>query len=101
MALASLDEMERVDLPAQAARSGEHVVSRLREVPGVRGVSGRGLMLGVHVDDALRAMREMGARGYLALPCGERGEALGFTPPLNTPLPLLDAAIDALAEVLR
>jgi 4-aminobutyrate aminotransferase-like enzyme len=92
--------MEALDLPAVAARAGAHAAERLRAVPGVRHVSGRGLMLGVHVPDALRAMRGMAERGFLALPCGERGEALGFTPPLNTPLPLLDAAVDALAECL-
>jgi acetylornithine/succinyldiaminopimelate/putrescine aminotransferase len=69
-------------------------------VPGVRGVTGRGLMLGAVVDNSLRAMRGMQARGYLVLPAGERGEVLGITPPLVVSKHVLEGALDALTEVL-
>jgi 4-aminobutyrate aminotransferase-like enzyme len=66
----------------------------------VHAVSGRGLMLGVHVADSLGVTRRMLERGWIVLPCGERGEALGLTPPLTTPRVVLDAAVSALAECL-
>ena len=100
MGLAALDEMERVDLPGMAERTGAWLTERLLRVPGVRGVTGRGLMLGAVVDDSLGAMRRMQARGYLALPAGEHAEVLGITPPLNTPRAVLEGALDALGEAL-
>ncbi len=100
MALAALDEMERIDLPGQSLAMGEWLRSRLLHVPGVRGVTGRGLMLGAVVDNSLCAMRGMQARGYLVLPAGERGEVLGITPPLVVNKHVLEGALDALTEVL-
>jgi acetylornithine/succinyldiaminopimelate/putrescine aminotransferase len=100
MGLASLAEMQRLDLPALAADTGAWLRERLLGVPGVRGVTGRGLMLGAVVDDSLRAMRRMQARGYLVLPAGERAEVLGITPPLTTSREVLDGALDALGAAL-
>jgi 4-aminobutyrate aminotransferase-like enzyme len=96
MALASLEEMERIDLPARVRETGAWLTEHLLAVPGVHGVTGRGLMLGVRVDHALALMRAMQARGYLVLPAGEHGEVLGFTPPLTTSREVLAGAVEAL-----
>ena len=69
-------------------------------VPGVRGVTGRGLMLGVVVDDAPAVTARMLQRGWLVLPCGEHSEAIGLTPPLTISPALLDGAVAALAECI-
>jgi acetylornithine/succinyldiaminopimelate/putrescine aminotransferase len=100
MALASLGEMERLELPERATETAAWLRERLLRVPGVRGVTGRGLMLGAVVDGSLRAMRRMQERGYLVLPAGERAQVLGITPPLTISRELLEGALDALGEAL-
>lgn len=78
-ALAALDELDR--LAPAVAELGDSLVAQLRAVPGVSAVTGRGLMLGVHVPNPLQVTHDLLDRGYIVLPCGERGEALGLTPP--------------------
>ena len=54
---AVIDEMQRIDAPALAERTGEHLVRTLSGLRGVAGVRGRGLMLGVELVDGLDARR--------------------------------------------
>ncbi|MDP2313756.1 MAG: aspartate aminotransferase family protein [Pseudomonadota bacterium] len=98
MALAVLDVIEREGLVARAATEGAWFADALAGVPGVRAITGRGLMLGVHLDDSLGVTRRMLERGYIVLPCGERAEALGLTPPLTTSRAQLAGAVAALKE---
>ena len=98
MALASLDVITSEGLTARAADQGARWAEALVGVPGVRGVTGRGLMLGVVVDDAPAVTARMLQRGWLVLPCGEHSEAIGLTPPLTISPALLDGAVAALAE---
>ena len=100
MALAVLEVLDREQLAARAATEGARFAEALAALPGVRAVTGSGLMLGVHVDDSLGVTRRMLGRGFIVLPCGERAEALGITPPLTISRALLDATVDTLAECL-
>jgi 4-aminobutyrate aminotransferase/(S)-3-amino-2-methylpropionate transaminase len=100
MALAVLEVLDRQKLAARAAAEGARFAEALAALPGVRAVTGSGLMLGVHVDDSLGVTRRMLGRGFIVLPCGERAEALGITPPLTISRALLDATVDTLAECL-
>ncbi len=97
-ALAALGELDRLG-PAGAAR-GERLAARLREVRGVSSVSGRGMMLGVHVPNPLQATHDLLDRGFIVLPAGERGEVLGLTPPYVLTDAQADAFVAALADVL-
>jgi acetylornithine/succinyldiaminopimelate/putrescine aminotransferase len=98
MAAAVLHVIDEQGLPARAAELGQRWAEGLATVPGVRRITGRGLMLGVVIDDALGITRRMLERGWIVLPCGEHAEALGLTPPLTIAEPLLDAAVAALRE---
>jgi acetylornithine/succinyldiaminopimelate/putrescine aminotransferase len=100
MALAALDVIVGDDLPARAASEGAWLAEALLATPGVTRVTGRGLMLGAHVADAFGVTRRLLARGWLILPTGERGDALGFTPPLTISRTLLEGAVAALQECL-
>lgn len=100
MALAALSVIVDDALAERAAHVGERWAANLRAIPGVRAVTGRGLMLGVVIDDAPGVTFRMLQRGYIVLPCGENSEALGLTPPLNIPESLLDHASAALRECL-
>ena len=84
----------------RAAEEGAWFAARLAELPGVSRVTGRGLMLGVHMRDSLRVTREMLERGYIVLPCGERAEALGLTPPMTITRAQLEGTLGALQECL-
>ena len=52
---AVIDEMQRLDAPAVAQRQGKRIVDALRTTPGVADVRGRGLMLGVELDEGIDA----------------------------------------------
>jgi 4-aminobutyrate aminotransferase-like enzyme len=98
-ALAALAELDRLapDVPARS----EQLVRGLIAIPGVIAVSGRGLMLGVRVPNALQVTHDLLDLGYLVLPCGERGDALGLTPPYALTAAQADGFLAALADVLQ
>ena len=100
MGLAVLGVLDTERLPERAAEEGAWFAARLAELPGVSRVTGRGLMLGVHMRDSLRVTREMLERGYIVLPCGERAEALGLTPPMTITRAQLEGTLGALQECL-
>ena len=98
MALASLEVLR--PLTARAAEHGARLQTALRRVRGVRGVRGRGMMIGVEVADPLVSMQRLLERGYLVLPSGEGPDALGLTPPLTLSEAQADAFVEALAACL-
>jgi len=52
---AVIDEMQRIDAPAVAARQGRRIVAALHDVEAVIDVRGRGLMLGVELAEGIDA----------------------------------------------
>ncbi len=95
MALASLRVLG--GLLQKAREDGEWLRGELDRLPGVRRVTGRGLMVGAVVDDSLGRCRRMLDRGYIALPAGENAEVVAFTPPLTITRDQLAGAIEAMA----
>jgi 4-aminobutyrate aminotransferase-like enzyme len=75
-ALASIAEMKRLKLDKRAEELGACVKSKLP-------VRGKGLMLGLPVENAPELCQRLLRVGVLALPEGEHGEVLGITPPLT------------------
>jgi 4-aminobutyrate aminotransferase-like enzyme len=87
-ALATLEALERLALPARAEAVGARVVQALRErlapIEAVREVRGRGLMIGVELATpalGLAVFAGLLRRGYLTT-TGGRGEVVVLTPPL-------------------
>jgi 4-aminobutyrate aminotransferase/(S)-3-amino-2-methylpropionate transaminase len=106
-AVATLDAIEREDLPRRALTSGARWIEALRAPTagrGVRDVRGRGLMVGVALDGgagrALAVTRRLLARGWIVLTGGTHGDTLTLTPPLDVDEALLEAFADALADCL-
>lgn len=95
MALATLGEIERL-LPDVAPLAS--LLQALLAKHGFR-VRGRGLAIGVELDDALRASRALLQRGWIALPAGERGEVLSLTPPFVLTVEQAEGFVSALAAV--
>jgi predicted acetylornithine/succinylornithine family transaminase len=54
---AVIDELQRLDGPELAERAGHRLRTAVAELPGVSGVRGRGLMLGVELVDGVDARR--------------------------------------------
>lgn len=115
-AIASLEEIERLDLAGRAAREGDRWMARIRERigadPRVGEVRGRGLMIGVDLvhdpvgrepdpDLAGRVVAGALRRGWLLLAGGPDGNVLSLSPPLTAPRELLDRATRMLAAVLE
>ena len=96
-ALAVLEVIERDDLCDAARRLGEQLRVRL-EASGFA-VRGRGLMLGVHVPNALAVSRALLRQGFLVLPTGRAGDSLGLTPPVCLSEEQVDAFVLTLAGV--
>jgi len=108
-ALASIAEMKRLSLDKRAEELEAHirVGAALRGCPAVptkigqaRGpaptVRGRGLMLGLEVENAPRLCERLLQRGILALP---EGDVLGITPPLTITPQQLSYALNAIATL--
>ena len=106
-ALASLAVLEEEKLVTRAAELGARVLVRLRarlagrsEVAEVRGL---GLLLAVECaspEIAARACQRSLESGVIVLPSGDDGRVLSITPPLNISEPVLEAALDVVAESL-
>ncbi len=112
-ALAFLDVLDEEGLVERAASHGAEMARALEEaltdIPGVRGVRGRGLFLGVVVggegwpagvggrEVMLAALR----RGLVVLPAGGGGEVVELSPPLNLTREQREAAVEGVAEAVR
>ena len=95
-AISILSRLDDSTLAGVRARS-EYVIRELTGCPGVRSVTGLGLMLGVETErpasDVIRDCREL---GVLVIRAKEKVRLL---PALNIPLPLLKQAVQILKEV--
>jgi 4-aminobutyrate aminotransferase / (S)-3-amino-2-methylpropionate transaminase / 5-aminovalerate transaminase len=114
-ALANIAFMEKENLPARAADSGNYAMSRLRELqkknPLIGEVRGLGLMIGVELvrDEKLtpatteaEAIRDACLRrGMLIGVGGTYGNVVRFQPPLIITRPQIDQALGIFAEALQ
>ncbi len=97
---ATLDVIVEDDLAGNAAAMGEHITSELasRDLP-IRDIRGEGLMIGLEVGRANRALRDLALeQQVLALPAGRT--VLRLLPPLVLEQADADRAVEALADVL-
>lgn len=105
-ALATIDEMTRLELPARAVALGEMLGRRLaslRDLPGVVAIRGRGLFWGIELAGdsvANAAVRRALARGVLLLQSGVSGETITLAPPLVIEESLLWRAVEILEGTL-
>ena len=78
MALAAIAELE--ELRPEVNEKSCYLLEQLASYN--LSVRGRGLMLGIELEDALSASRNLLKKGYIALPAGPNCEVLAVTPPL-------------------
>lgn len=56
-AIAVLEVMEKENLLDNVKDTGDYIISRLREIPGIREVRGRGLMIGIEMEEPVKQLR--------------------------------------------
>lgn len=107
-ALATLDTLGREGLVQRSAVVGAafqaELEAALASVPGVS-VRGAGLMIGVELGaephSAVRVVRSLLERGFIATTGGGRREVLVLTPPLNIAEALLELALPAIVDAVK
>ncbi|MCI5754151.1 MAG: aminotransferase class III-fold pyridoxal phosphate-dependent enzyme [Clostridiales bacterium] len=98
-AAGAISVLSRLDeaLLAEVRAKSDYIVQTLQAAPGVKSVSGMGLMLGVETAaDASAVIRECMARGVLVIKAKQKVRLL---PALNIPWPLLKQAVETLCAV--
>jgi Adenosylmethionine-8-amino-7-oxononanoate aminotransferase len=115
--VATLDLVDRLDLPGNARDTGAYLLDRLRDAlgdhPKVGEVRGVGLLAAVeYMDDpasgtwfppmsvAPKIVAEMGRRGVIARALPE-GDIVGFAPPLCITREEVDQVVDAVTAATR
>lgn len=99
--LASIREMQRLDLPRQAAEKGAYFKARLEAIgaPVIREVRGLGLLIGVELRTKVAPyLRALQAEGVLALPAGLN--VLRFLPPAVITREQIDFVVEKVGKVL-
>jgi len=105
-ALATIDELQRHELPARAKRLGAGLASRLGELRAHRRVvevRGRGLLWGVQLVNAAVAsqvVKRALTRGVMLLQSGIAGDTISITPPLVIEESQLAEAIETLQQIV-
>ena len=99
-ARAVLDTMEAVDAPGRAAKAGERLAEQVAALPGVAGVRGQGLLLGVELAglDARAVNAALLSAGVVAN--AVTPTALRFAPSLLIDDDQIDEAVAVLGRVL-
>lgn len=102
-AVAALRELRTLDAPARARATGEAFARALRAACPSAEVTGAGLMIGVHVAGAGRALavaRRLLAAGFVTLTGGPGGGALTLSPALTLEIDVAEDAARALGRAL-
>lgn len=98
--VAVLEEMARIDAPGRAVTLGAALASALSDVPGVRGVRGRGLLLAAEVaGDAKDVAARLLERGLVVN--AVTPTALRLAPPLTVTEEEIAEAVGIVREVLQ
>lgn len=114
MALAQIQEINRLNLPERSAILGEFVLDQLRKQIRPQtlciDVRGLGLMIGIELrlsngkpatTAATHVVKAMLQRGFILLPEGEHNNVVAITPPLTISKVQLARAVNALAKVIN
>ncbi len=99
-AIATLDAIVEEDMIANAMRTSDHIRARALATPGVIGVQGRGMLLGLRLDrPAVGVQQALFAKRVLTGTAGDPA-ILRLLPPLSFSIAEADLLLDALREVL-
>ena len=99
--VAVLDVLEKENLIDKAKLTGDYFVEKVQDIPGVKQVKGRGLMLGLEFDYEVGAMRKELIYNKRMFTGGAMNKnLLRILPPLTITVTEIDAFIEAVREVV-
>ncbi len=100
-AMSVIDVMESDDLMQRAAENGAVLADMLRDVPGVTDVRGRGLMIGMDIDQGAAAVRTSLVQDHRILTGNASNpKTIRLLPALNVSREELDRFVRALSSTL-
>lgn len=101
-ALAVLEVMENEKLIKNARKTGEYLISKLEEIPQVKEIRGRGLMIGIEFDFPIAEIRsKLLYDKHIFTGSSSNKNTIRLLPPLNITKKEVDEFIQALKEVLE
>ena len=99
--VAVLDVLEKENLISKAQLTGNYFMEKVQDIPGVKQVKGRGLMLGLEFDYEVGAMRkELIYNKHMFTGGAKNKNLLRILPPLTIGTTEIDAFIEAVKEVV-
>lgn len=101
-ALAVLEVMENEKLIKNARKTGEYLISKLEEIPQVKEIRGRGLMIGIEFDFPIAEIRsKLLYDKHIFTGSSSNKNTIRLLPPLNITKKEVDEFIQALKGVLE
>lgn len=100
-ALAVLDVMEKENLIENAATVGSYLIGELKEIPGLKDVRGRGLMIGFDVDGSGSEMRRRLLFEKNIFTGGAGQSTVRLLPALGLSKTQADTFIDAIKQLIK
>lgn len=90
-AIAVLEVMEKENLVEKARQTGEYLLCRLGEIPSLKEVRGRGLMIGIEIEGSAAELRKKLLFGHHIFTGGAGKHTVRLLPPLT--LSIVEAGI--------
>ncbi len=100
-ALAVLDVIEDEKLVSNAAAVGEYLLSKLRDIPGLKDVRGRGLMIGIDVEGSGADMRRKLLFDHKIFTGGAGQSTVRLLPALSIGKAEADRFLSTLSEIVK
>lgn len=99
-AIAVLEIMRDECLVENAANVGSYLIDKLKEIPQIKEVRGRGLMIGMEIDGDASALRKKLLFNYQAFTGGAGEHTVRLLPPLSITIDEADIFIEKLKKAL-
>ncbi len=99
-AIAVLDVMKEEKLVENAGKVGNYLLDKLKAMPGIKEVRGRGLMIGIEIEGSAPALRKQRVLEKHVFTGGDGQHSVRLLPALSVTTQHADAFLKAFAEVL-
>ena len=100
-AIAVLDIMEKENLIQNSKKTGDYLLSQLKEIPQIKEVRGKGLMIGIEFDFEIAQLRKDLLHKHKIFTGVSGKNTIRLLPPLNINKQQADEVITALKEELN
>jgi acetylornithine/N-succinyldiaminopimelate aminotransferase len=100
--LGVLEVLEKENLMEHASKMGEFLIQELSQIKGIREIRGKGLMIGIDLDQEAGAVRSELVKKYRIFTGSAAGKhTIRLLPPLNIKMNELSSFLDSLKKILN